>query len=68
MRKILWIGGKIPEGMTQLQYNSTAKILSNSIGGELVRFGENNLAIIGDERAERKYNFILSQQKQNAGA
>ena len=62
MRKIIWIGGPIPAGWTKQKFMLTAKILSNTVGGELIEFGETNYAIVGDDRAAKKLQFIENQQ------
>lgn len=60
-RKVLWIAGAIPKDITQDKYDATVEKLSLSIGGELVRFGDNSWVIIGDSAAEIRYTALVSE-------
>src|SRR5687768_8764010 len=62
MRKIIWIGGPLPAGMDREGYNNIAASLAKAINGEIVQFGEDNRAIIGDEEAEKRYNELQTQK------
>jgi hypothetical protein len=52
MRSIVWMGGKKPDNMTDLQYELNAQQLAKHVNGELVKFGETNFVIIGDQFSE----------------
>ena len=54
LRKVIWVAGSIPEGITKEQYNSLVQQLADISGGELVEFGASSYMIIGDENAENK--------------
>ncbi len=64
MRKVLWVAGARPEGMTPEKYKETASLLAFSIDAELVKFGESSYMIIGDDEAEKKYNDVVKRAEE----
>lgn len=64
MRKIIWMGGTIPQGMSSEKYKNTAVNLAAAVGGECVGFGDTNVAIIGDDIAEVKLE-VLTKEAEN---
>lgn len=59
MKKVLWIQGATPDGMTEEKFMETKRILANTISGELVEFGNpNSHIIIGDAKSEELFNTL----------
>lgn len=62
MRKVIWVGGSIPEGMDKHTYHNSITNLAKCIGSEVVKFGEDSFIIIGDLRAEAKMKELRKQK------